>query len=702
MRKLLAYAMLLLSTVEASKLEVISTDIDSNATVIKANNDVNFIYGDTMIASDEMCYDKNSSVAEFKGNIQIHRDDDMYLLGENLKLDLKSQEKSFEPLFIHEKRNNFWFSAKSAQESKGVYKLQEALISSCNPVDPEWKIAYSSGEYNSTDKWADLYNVVVYAGNIPLLYTPYFGFSTDTTRRTGFLVPTVGISGTEGFVYEQPYYIVPSDGLDIELRVQNRTARGHGAFVDFRFVDSPYGKGSMRYGYFKETNDNQDFFGWTHREHYGGDIDYERTHLFDKYFFDDVTDKFFTDIKVYNDIDYVNLQSDTTDLADTSTVLTSRVNYMLAGESQYLGVYAKYFFDTTAETTTETLQELPKVQYHKYIDNFILDNLIYSLDYKVTSRSRINLTSAFENVVTAPISYRTSLFDNYINVSFTEDIAVSNINFNHTDGNTSFETGNYVSLAQTLKIDTDIMKKYEENTHALRFAASYVFPGTAYKSGFYENKEGQFDDEECTVGELCEFVQGSIDPIEKSVDLELTQYLFDKHGKEWMYHKMVQPINVENNVTFGVFENELRIKLTDNMTLYNNAFYDAGANNFDKVSTSFSYNGSGIDSILTHLLQDQADINKVSNYLTFKFNYKPGNNYIYTAEYAYDNLTHKTRNILAGVKMEKRCWSYGFQFSQRVIPTSSASLTEQYLSFRVELLPIAGVGYEHQLSSESE
>ncbi len=701
MYKTLVAFFLTLLVMQATDLELICGSVDSNGSVVSAQDDVNVFYDELLVSSSSMKYDRNSSIIDFEGDIRLTKGSEFFIAGERLQINTQEQTKSFEPLFLHQKQSNLWFSATSAKARGPVYELEDAIVSSCNPLKPEWKISYSSGQYDTEQKWVDLYNIVFYAGDVPFFYLPYFAFSTDTTRRSGFLIPTLGISATEGIVYEQPYYIAVDNSWDMEIRVQKRTDRGEGLFTDIRFVDSATSKGKIAMGYFHELNDDNETFGWSNKEHFGIDIDYDGTHYIDSWFKGDVTDKLFTDIQLYNDVDYVSLQSRKDTLIDTSTFLTSRINYMIYGESNYLGLYTKYFYDMTADTTTNTLQELPQMQYHKYVDNLFWDSLSYSFDYTTTARKRVNNVNAYENVFTAPVVFSTALFGDYLNISLSEDISLSNINFHQTDGNTSFEEGNFFNVSQTLRVNTDVMKKYEENIHAIRFGASYLFPGTESKSGFYENKEGQFDDETCTTGELCEFVQGSIEPVDKKVDVEFIQYLFDAKGQEWFYHKVAQPITIEDNTTFGSLENEIRIKLTDNVTLYNDTFYDMQTDKFAKVSSSLSYNGRGLTTSLGHLFQDQPQINRFSDYYTFRLKYNSGK-YTYILEHAYDNLLKEGRNSIVGLKMKKRCWSYELQFSERVIPTSSASLTDQYLSFRINLIPIAGVGYQHELSSEQK
>ena len=97
---------------------------------------------------------------------------------------------------------------------------------------------FSSTDYNSDTKWLNIYNARLYVGDILVFYSPYFGYSSDNTRRTGLLMPSVGFSADEGIYYEQPIYIAEQNWWDLELKPQIRTNRGYGGYSTFRFVDS--------------------------------------------------------------------------------------------------------------------------------------------------------------------------------------------------------------------------------------------------------------------------------------------------------------------------------------------------------------------------------------------------------------------------------------------------------------------------------
>lgn len=697
MRNLLFLLLLLVTSLGASEVEVISGEVTLDGPILKASGDVVVFYDDMMLRAKKMTYDKDSKLLDMWGDVYIMKGALYYALGEELHIDINNKTRTYKPLYIHEKKNFMWLSAPSATSVDGVYELKDALISSCNPNNPEWRMGYTTGRYDSKEKWVDLYNMVLYAGDVPFIYLPYFGFTTDDTRTTGFLRPSIGWSELEGFFFEQPFYVVFSDQADLEIRYQSRSRRGEAGYADLRFVDSPTSKGKISLGYFKEENNNQTKFGWVNNAHYGAEIDYTRTHMIDRFLGEGDSDQIYMDINLYNDIDYVNLKLQNGERPNTSNIITSKINYALGGDRQYLGIYNKFFIDTVKLSNAQTLQELPNVQYHKYLDTFIFDHLTYSLDYANTYRYRSELANANEDLVTIPLSYTLPLFHNYVNFGINENIAMSSISFSNTGGDSRFESGDYVSSSQEFVLDTDLIKRYKKSIHALRTGISYETPGFEYKSGFYENKYGQFDKQSCQVGDPCEFAQGSINPIENKLSLNLTQYFYDLKGQEWLYHKISQPFYVDRNESSGTLENEFRVTFNNHVSFYNDIKLNTNLGRLDLSSSSIGYNGLDVKTVLTHLYQNQPEISKESDYYTFSIDYHPNTRYTYYGQYAYDNLLESSRNWKIGVKMKKRCWSYELRYSENIVPTSTASLTDRFVYISLELIPIAGVDYEYNI-----
>ena len=66
------------------------------------------------------------------------------------------------------------------------------------------------------------------------------------------LLPTLGYSQDEGLYYSQPIYFAPAHNYDIELIPQVRTLRGNGAYVYYRYADSPDSMLRIKSGIFQE------------------------------------------------------------------------------------------------------------------------------------------------------------------------------------------------------------------------------------------------------------------------------------------------------------------------------------------------------------------------------------------------------------------------------------------------------------------
>ncbi len=112
-----------------------------------------------------------------------------------MKNDIINQD----PVFLMDNSSNIWSNSKEANKDKDLITLENSILSSCDCIDPIWSIRSSSSDYDTEAMWMNTYNPRLYIKNVPVFYLPYFGFPTDTTRRTGLLLPTMGYSSSEGF-----------------------------------------------------------------------------------------------------------------------------------------------------------------------------------------------------------------------------------------------------------------------------------------------------------------------------------------------------------------------------------------------------------------------------------------------------------------------------------------------------------------------
>lgn len=239
-KTLFLFLIIFVSLLDAdNKVEIFSSSINSKGDIVHANGGVTVVYKEYFLTADRGVYDRKTQKLELFGHVRLNHNKKYKILGKYAKLNLAKKERYFKPLYLLDDKSDVWISANEGKAKAEKLDITSGSVSGCDPMNPLWTMEFSSSDYNTDSKWLNLYNTRLYIYDIPVFYTPYFGYSLDTTRRTGLLKPSFGISSTEGFYYEQPIYIAEQNWWDLELNPQIRTSRGEGLYSTFRFVDSP-------------------------------------------------------------------------------------------------------------------------------------------------------------------------------------------------------------------------------------------------------------------------------------------------------------------------------------------------------------------------------------------------------------------------------------------------------------------------------
>ena len=224
---------------DSEKVEVYSTSMNSKDNIIKAYGEVVVVYKNYHLSADKATYNKNTGVLELFDNVKANQSGkggDSRLLGDYARLNIAKKERSFKPFYMTQEINDeeLWVTGCESYAKDVDVEIKSGVLSGCNPVDPLWTMEFSSAEYNTDTMWLDLYNARIYIDDIPVFYTPYFGYSLNTKRRTGVLPPMIGLSSDEGLYYTQSLYIAESNWWDLEIIPQIRTSRGNGVYTTCR------------------------------------------------------------------------------------------------------------------------------------------------------------------------------------------------------------------------------------------------------------------------------------------------------------------------------------------------------------------------------------------------------------------------------------------------------------------------------------
>lgn len=688
----------LLSLFADEKVKIYASSLETHDNIVNASDGITVIYEDYVLTSKRAKYNKENGDLELFENIRVNKGDNYKILGKYAKLNIAKKERQFKPFYMLNKESELWLTADEAKTKKEDVDVLSGTLSGCDPMNPIWTLDFSSTDYNTETKWMNIYNARIYIGDIPVLYTPYFGYSLDKTRRTGLLLPQIGFSNNEGVYYQQPFFIAEQNWWDLELKPQIRTIRGAGLYGTFRFVDSKSSHGEISTGYFKE---NQSYFlekKLQNESHYGAKLKYDNNDFINNWFGTDIGGQsgVYVDVSHMNDVDYINLSSNDTENQQTSRQVFSRINLFHNTENNYIGAYFKYFQDLNQPDSGNTLQKLPTLHYHSYLDTFLNDHLLYSLDVQANNIQRTRNTSVIQTDINLPLTLRTSMFDEYLNLSYRANLYMQTSLFRGTGEeddfanplNIEYKDGYLARNSHTLTASTQLTRAYESFSHVVGLSLSYNKSGNDKKNGFYKD----YEESNVSVQENYKLYQ--IQNIQDELRVNFVQYLYDEKGSEIFFHRLSQKVSYgASSDKLGELENELDYKITSYLSLYNNTFYNYNQKKFSKILDAITFNKYGVNLAFSHLYKDsfrETTLNRPRNtdYLTSNVRYNYNKHYSYSAAYNYDLEAKEQKSISVGFLYQKRCWDFGLRYSQNRRPILTNSGEADFISDRFIYLTV--------------
>ncbi|HEX5330150.1 LPS-assembly protein LptD [Sulfuricurvum sp.] len=692
------------------RIELFGNNVDANGSIATATGNPIAHYQDQIISAEKLTYDRNTSVVEATGNVNVFKAGQYHAISNYSRINLLDDTRYSTPYYALDNKSGLWMSSDEAQGCKNDIDLASGMVSGCDSNDPLWRIRFSSGEYNTDKMWVNLYNARLEIGDVPMFYLPYFGYPTDKTRRSGLLIPTLGLSSSEGFYYLQPIYFAPQNWWDLELRPQIRTSRGSGMYADFRFVDTLSSQGSIRMGYFKEQSAYALDNDLAHIKHYGYDVKYRHSAPLREWFDLDLEGEsgLYVDGKWMNDVDYLNLQqSDETQNITTNQIL-SRINFYYSSEDNYIGSYLKHYQYLNLSNNGETIQTLPTLHYHRYLKSFLDDYLLTSTDATATHYYRPNGKRAIEGNFNIPLTVQTSVLDDYIDVSYTANASAKAIGFyaNARSGETGsmYDQGKYAQLDHTVNIGSTLVKSYDQNvSHVLNPFASYTSAGSRYYSGYYETYRDSCDITGTYAGYPCEFY--TLSAPSDTLSLGVNNYVFKK-GAQLFVDRLSQNFRYDDQGSYyGELQNELEWQITKAISLYNQTAFNHDRNRVTKEQNTLRYNGEIVTTGVSHYYSDQLKNNVpvYASYWTADAAYRYNRFYKVFGNVAYDYHESLMKRSEIGVLYTQRCFDFGVRFVQNrrpVLTNTNASDTvdDSYIFISILLKPIGGSEFNYKLT----
>jgi len=665
----------------STKIEIKAKKIESVDDVVFAKDNVVVHYDDMTIRASTAHYYKEKNLLVLDGNIETIGYKGTKEHSNHMEINTETKEITFEELFLVSE-NDVWIMSDKVNKKEQQYKLGTSMLSSCDISDPLWTMRFSDSDYNAEEDYIKVYNAKVYMWDMPVFYTPYLGFSTNKQRSSGLLFPLLGYNSEEGFIYEQPIFWAISPSVDVEINPQIRTSRSLGGYSTLRFVDSNHSQGTLRVGYFKDKESYTQEYNLPNESHYGVEFNYESSEVFKKYLPKGFKDGLYVNTTYLNDIDYLILQKSALPHFGLNPLQESRINYFAEDNDYYFGLNAKYFIDTRTNVDDDkTLQIMPSVQLHKYLDHFISESFTYSADFKVNNFDRKKGATMQQAELRIPLEFTTSFFDDFVSLSLSEDFYYSKFFFGN--GDFVYDDYQYYSNIHKAKLFTDLIKGYDGFMHVLQPSLEYLKPGSENQSPI---EFSQLDDEQKSL-----FTVGLP---EEQFKFALSQYFYDEKMKLKFYQRLSQNYYFDREYQLADITNEMQYNF-DDLSIYNLIGYSHEYNKVRTLSSSLLYKKQDYRVMLGHsyleALADQPNAREVND-VSFDFSYMYNKQISFSGGLTYNIDDSESRQWKVGGSYYRDCWSIASSIQKNILPTSAGVIDQNVFYLQLNFTPFGSIG----------
>ncbi len=222
--------------------------------VLKASENVRIKWEDNVLSADAVTVDQTKSRVISEGALVLDTPE-LRLRAERCEIFYDTETGILEDVSIDFKNRAGGFGGERIEKHLGrQYSLKDGYYTTCETIDgesPEWDLAGEEVEIE-LDAYGTLRGGTFRVKGVPILYIPYAVFPTIDRRKTGLLLPNVGLSDDRGFLFSQPFFWGISKHRDLTLSADLETSARVGLDTEYRYRPSQDIEGSLSVLYYNE------------------------------------------------------------------------------------------------------------------------------------------------------------------------------------------------------------------------------------------------------------------------------------------------------------------------------------------------------------------------------------------------------------------------------------------------------------------
>lgn len=230
-------------------------DIEKNLIQLKGN--VHVIYKKYDILADRIKIDRNSKTIEAEGHV-VMTSLKSQIISEKVMINYEDDTGTIENGFLH--IGQILFSGKLFKKDKtDTYEIYSGSYTSCTTCPPTWKFTGSHIKAKNRGHII-IKNVSFKLGEIPIFWLPFLAIPSNTKRHTGFLFPSFGYGGDDGFIISESFFWAINPHQDTMWTLKNYSQRGLKGLLNYRYMLSQKNQGELNISYLKDKIYNPEEF----------------------------------------------------------------------------------------------------------------------------------------------------------------------------------------------------------------------------------------------------------------------------------------------------------------------------------------------------------------------------------------------------------------------------------------------------------
>jgi LPS-assembly protein len=334
-------------TVKADKL-----DYDRANDIYVAEGHVRVEQEGLRVEADKVVLNNKTGEAVAEGKVYIQEKGDI-IRADKIQFNINTKAGIIYNGDLFMSKDNFHLKGdKIERKSESVYHVEKGIFTTCDERDWYLKARTIDVDMN---KYATADGVSFNLAGLPVFYSPYLLF--PVRRQSGFLIPELGYSSSEGFLMKNAFFWAISDYQDMTFYSDYRARHGIGTAVEYRYVNSRDSRGKVYYNYF-------DTFG-KYRVNGLPEGRWEFLVERDEEIAEDLSLR--TDVNLVSDYAYFRDLETKIELRSPPYV-DSNIFFVERWETSSLYLLGQYTTDLT-EPNDKTVQKLPEIRYDIFEEN---------------------------------------------------------------------------------------------------------------------------------------------------------------------------------------------------------------------------------------------------------------------------------------------------------------------------------------------